>query len=179
MGCIPREREPVAQGPCPFGPSLSTRFGWSVLTTVQKHVRVPTHSDLAHRPAPSGSGFSCFAPLARPMPLGVRQRHEGGAITSAPLRWELDGGPHPHAQQVLKGSHEPLAPIPLDRSKFRENGSQPPPNRTGPFRCHPALQRSLCRRSILRRVSCDFSKSTLLGSERDLLRPFPVSYALP
>jgi hypothetical protein len=25
---------------------------------------------------------------------------------------------------------EPLAPIPLDRSKFRENGSQPPPNRT-------------------------------------------------
>jgi hypothetical protein len=29
---------------------------------------------------------------------------------------------------------EPLAPIPLDRSKFRENGSQPPPNRTGYFR---------------------------------------------
>src|SRR5712691_1009184 len=48
-GCIPREREPVAQGPCPFGPSLSTRFGWSVLTTVQEHVRVPTPSDLAHR----------------------------------------------------------------------------------------------------------------------------------
>ena len=34
LECIPREREPVAQGPCPFGPSLSTRFGWSVLTTV-------------------------------------------------------------------------------------------------------------------------------------------------
>jgi len=33
-GCIPREEEPVAQGPCPFGPSLSARFGWSVLTTV-------------------------------------------------------------------------------------------------------------------------------------------------
>ena len=32
--CIPREREPVAQGPCPVGPSLSARFGWSVLTTV-------------------------------------------------------------------------------------------------------------------------------------------------
>src|SRR5262245_65523275 len=29
--------------------------------------------------------------------------------------------------------HEPLAPIPLERSKFRENGSQPPPNRTGGF----------------------------------------------
>src|SRR5262249_34516985 len=77
-GCIPREREPVAQGPCPFGPSLSTRFGWSVLTTVQEHVRVPTHSDLAHRHTPSGSGLSCFAPLARPMPPGVRRRHEGG-----------------------------------------------------------------------------------------------------
>jgi len=30
---------------------------------------------------------------------------------------------------------EPLAPIPLDRSKFRENGSQPSPNRTYAFRC--------------------------------------------
>jgi len=29
--------------------------------------------------------------------------------------------------QVLS---EPVAPSPLDRSKFRENGSQPPPNRT-------------------------------------------------
>jgi len=28
--------------------------------------------------------------------------------------------------------NEPLAPIPLDHSKFRENGSQPPPNRTCP-----------------------------------------------
>ena len=27
----------------------------------------------------------------------------------------------------------PLAPIPLDHSKFRENGSQPPSNRTGGF----------------------------------------------
>ena len=26
--------------------------------------------------------------------------------------------------------HEPLAPIPLERSKFRENGSQPPQTRT-------------------------------------------------
>ena len=30
---------------------------------------------------------------------------------------------------------EPLAPIPLDRSKFRENGSQPPPNRTYTSQC--------------------------------------------
>jgi len=29
---------------------------------------------------------------------------------------------------------EPLAPIPLDYSKFRENGSQPSPNRTYTFR---------------------------------------------
>jgi hypothetical protein len=35
---------------------------------------------------------------------------------------------------------EPLAPIPLDHSKFRENGSQPPPNRTGYLSHHPALQ---------------------------------------
>src|SRR5262244_2806297 len=36
--------------------------------------------------------------------------------------------------------HEPLAPIPLERSKFRENGSQPPPNRAEPFPCYTALQ---------------------------------------
>jgi len=82
--CIPRKEEPVAQGPCPFGPSLSTRFGWSVLTTVQKHVCVPTHSDLAHRRLQSGSGSACCAPLARPMPPGVRRRHEGGAVSHAP-----------------------------------------------------------------------------------------------
>src|SRR5437588_9987386 len=35
---------------------------------------------------------------------------------------------------------EPLAPILLDRSKFRENGSQPPPNRTGYLSHHPALR---------------------------------------
>jgi len=82
--CIPRKEEPVAQGPCPFGPSLSTRFGWSVLTTVQKHVCVPTHSDLAHRHPRSGSASACLAPLASPMPLGVRQQHEGGAVSHAP-----------------------------------------------------------------------------------------------
>ena len=47
--------------------------------------------------------------------------------------------------KVLK---EPLAPIPLERSMFRENGSQPPPNRTCGFprmsalRCDPAVSRS-------------------------------------
>jgi hypothetical protein len=83
-GCIPREREPVTQGPCPFGPSLSARFGWSVLTTVPEHVRVPTPSDLARRIPQSGSASSCCAPLASPMPPGVRRRHEGGAISHAP-----------------------------------------------------------------------------------------------
>ena len=82
--CIPRKEEPVAQGPCPFGPSLSTRFGWSVLTTVQKHVCVPTHSDLAHRHPRSGSASACLAPLASPMQLGVRQQPEGGAVSHAP-----------------------------------------------------------------------------------------------
>ena len=84
LGCIPREEEPVAQGPCPFGPSLSARCGWSVLTTVQEHVRVPTPSDLAHRRPQSGSASSCLAPLASPMLLGVRQQHEGGAVSHAP-----------------------------------------------------------------------------------------------
>ena len=84
MECIPREREPVAQGPCPFGPSLAARFGWSVLTTVQKHVRVPTPSDLAHRPPQSGSASACLSPLASPIPPGVRRRHEGGAVSHAP-----------------------------------------------------------------------------------------------
>src|SRR5262249_26661228 len=103
-GCIPREEEPVAQGPCPFGPSLSTRCGWSVLVTVVEHVRVPPHSDVAPRSLQSGSAFSCFAPLASPRLLGVRQQPEGGAVTSAPLGWALDRCPHPHAQQVIKGS---------------------------------------------------------------------------
>src|SRR5262249_32425363 len=31
--------------------------------------------------------------------------------------------------------HEPLAPIPLERSKFRDNGSQLSPNRTCEFPC--------------------------------------------
>jgi hypothetical protein len=72
MGCMPQKEEPVAQGPCPFGPSLSARFGLSVLTTIQKHIRVPTHSDLAHRCFPSSSGATCFAPLASHMLWGVR-----------------------------------------------------------------------------------------------------------
>ena len=102
-GCIPRKREPVAQGPCPFGPSLSARFGLSVLTTVQKHIRVPTHSDLAHRCFPLGSVATCFAPLASHMLWGVKPQHEGGAITSTPLGWELDDSPHPHVHPVIKG----------------------------------------------------------------------------
>ena len=112
-------------GPYPFGPSLSAHFGLSVLTTVQEHVRVPTHSDVAHRHAPSGSGFSCFAPLASPIPLGVRQRHEGGAITSAPLRWELDVCPHPHAQQVIKGSKNLRLPSPWIAPSFGRTDHSP------------------------------------------------------
>ena len=77
-------RSPWPLGPCPFGPSLSTHFGWSVLTTVQKHVRVPTPSDLAHRRPQLGSASSCLSPLASPMLLGVRQQHEGGAVSHAP-----------------------------------------------------------------------------------------------
>jgi hypothetical protein len=101
-GCIPRKGKPVALGPCPFGPSLSACFGLSVLTTVQKHIRVPTHSDLAHRRFPLGSVATCFAPLASHMRWGVKPQHEGGAITSTPLGWELDDSPHPHVHPVIK-----------------------------------------------------------------------------
>ena len=117
--------------PCPFGPSLSACFGLFVLTTVQKHVCVPTHSNLAHKIPQLGSASSCFAPLARPMRPGVRRSHEGGAVTSTPLGWELDESPHPHAHPVIKDFMKPLSLIPLDPSKFRENGSHPPQN--GPY----------------------------------------------
>ena len=47
--------------------------------------------------------------------------HEGGSWTSVRTHTPI---------KFSKVLYEPLAPIPLDRSKFRENGSQPPPNRT-------------------------------------------------
>ncbi len=55
---------------------------------------------------------------------------------------------------------EPLAPIPLDRSKFRENGSQPPPNRT----CH--------FHGI--RLSPIVPSNNLLGLCQHLLTPFDL-----
>jgi len=94
---------PWPMGPCPFGPSLSACFGLLVLTTVQKHVCVPTHSNLAHKIPQSGSASSCFAPLASPMRPGVKRSHEGGAVTSTLLGWELDESPHPHIHPVIKG----------------------------------------------------------------------------
>jgi len=95
---------------------------------------------VAHRHAPSGSGFSCFAPLASPIPLGVRQRHEGGAITSAPLRWELDVCPHPHAQQVLKGSHCTFGSHPLGSLQVSGERITAPSEPDGILSHHPALQ---------------------------------------
>ena len=78
-------------------------------------------------------GFSCFAPLASPMPLGVRQRHEGGAFTSAPLRWELDVCPHPHAQQVIKGSKNLRLPSPWSAPSFGRTDHSPPRTGRAPF----------------------------------------------
>src|SRR5262249_21720691 len=47
--------------------------------------------------------------------------HEGGSWTAV----------RTHTPSKLSKVHnEPSSPIPLDHSKFRENGSQPPPNRT-------------------------------------------------
>ena len=133
MGCIPRKRESVAQGPCPFGPSLPARFGWSVLTTVLEHIRVPTQSDVAHRSLPSGSASSCFAPLASPRLLGVRQQPEGGAVTSAPLGWAWDRGPHPHAHQVIKGRVCLCLSSPWLTPSFERTGRSP--LRTGRETC--------------------------------------------
>jgi hypothetical protein len=67
------------------------------------HVQKFTHSYLVHRSLPSDSGFSCVAPLASPMPPGVKRRHEGGTLSSSPLGWELDGCPHPLEHQVIEG----------------------------------------------------------------------------
>jgi hypothetical protein len=50
---------------------------------------------------------------------------------------QLSAPTRPVSYQRFK---EPSSPIPLDYSKFRENGSQPPPNRTGYLSHHPALQ---------------------------------------
>ena len=50
--------------------------------------------------------------------------HEGGSWTDVRTHTPI---------KFSKVRTEPLAPIPLDRSKFRENGSQPPPNRTCDF----------------------------------------------
>ena len=51
--------------------------------------------------------------------------HEGGSWTEVRTHTP---------SKFSKVLTEPLAPIPLDHSKFRENGSQPPPNRTCNFR---------------------------------------------
>jgi hypothetical protein len=46
--------------------------------------------------------------------------HEGGSWTSVRTHTP---------NKFTKLLSEPLAPLPVDRSKFRENGSQPPKNR--------------------------------------------------
>ena len=92
------------------------------------HVQSFTPSYLVHRSLPSGSGFSCVAPLASLMPPGVMRRHEGGTLSSSPLGWELDRCPHPLEHQVITGDSLTFASHPLGYPKFRENGSQPSVN---------------------------------------------------
>ena len=91
-------------------------------------------------------GSSCFAPLASLMPLGVRQRHEGGAITSAPLRWELDVCPHPHAQQVIKGSMYLRLPSPWSTPSFGRTDHSPSRTVRARFRAYGSP--SLCEHPI-------------------------------
>jgi hypothetical protein len=149
MGCIPRKGKPVAQEPCPFGPSLSTRFGLSVLTTVQKHVCVPTHSDVAHRCFPSGSGVTCSAPLASHMRWGVKPQHEGGAITSTPLGWELDESPHPHAHPVIKDRVCLCLSSPWIAPSFERTGRSPLRTVLTRHRVHGSSSSSKVQRSTI------------------------------
>ena len=126
---------PWPMGPCPFGPSLSACFGLFVLTTVQKHVCVPTHSNLAHKIPQSGSASSCFAPLARPMRPGVKRPHEGGAVTSTPLGWELDESPHPHIHLVIKGRVCLCLSSPWIAPSFERTGHSPLRTQHASFPC--------------------------------------------
>ena len=133
-------------GPCPFGPSLSARFGLFVLTTVQKHIRVPTHSDLAHRIPQSGSASSCFAPLASPMRPGVKRPHEGGAVTSTPLGWEWDESPHPHVHPVIKDRVCLCLSSPWMAPSFERTGHTPLRTaRAGFPACRSSLSNALLR----------------------------------
>jgi len=90
-------------------PALACRF-WRRLIS---HVHGLTPSDLVHRSLPSGSGFSCFAPLASPMPPGVSRWPEGGTLSRSPLGWELDKCPHPLAHQGITGQRFTCASHPL------------------------------------------------------------------
>src|SRR5262249_58153055 len=50
---------------------------------------------------------------------------EVGAIIRAPLRWELDVCPHPHAQQVIKGSKNLWLPSPWSAPSFGRTDHSP------------------------------------------------------
>jgi hypothetical protein len=132
-GGLPRQREPGAQGPCPFGPRLPARFGWAVLTTVLSHVRGPPQRDVAHRRLPAGAACSCLAPLASPRLLGVRPLPEGGAVTPAPLGWAWDRCPPPHAHQVIKGRVGLCLASPWLAPSFERTGRSPPRTVRAPY----------------------------------------------
>src|SRR4029453_3928687 len=62
-GAYHGRRSPWPLGPCPFGPSLSAHFGWSVLTTVQKHVRNEMDPLLRGSTAMSPNEFQSREPI--------------------------------------------------------------------------------------------------------------------
>src|SRR4051794_2853964 len=78
-----------AHDPCPFGPSLSTCFGWFGLTTIQARLhRTVIHSRLSWAGFPVRFRVTAGCPMHCPAWI-VRSRGVGHAVTGSPPGWEL------------------------------------------------------------------------------------------
>src|SRR5712692_4188482 len=115
-------------------------------------------------------GFPAFHPWRVPC-----RRVSGDGMRVEPSLMHPEGGSWTEVRthtpiKFSKVLTEPLAPIPLDRSKFREDGSQPPPNRTFTF---PRI-----RLSAFTMPSDVSSLGVYLYGEVDDIPPIrPVSFA--
>ena len=96
-----------AHDPCPFGPSLSTCFGWFGLTTIQARLhRTVIHARLCWAGFPVRFRVTAGCPMHRPAWM-VKPRGVGHAVTGSPPGWEL----HPHAHRVVR-SRSPCGQYP-------------------------------------------------------------------
>ena len=66
---------------------------------------------------------------------GVKPQHEGGAITSTPLGWELDDSPHPHVHPVIKGRVRLCLSSPWIAPSFERTGRSPLRTQHASFPC--------------------------------------------